>query len=160
MDIENVEDAANGTKNHFDDFWLDPEEIEKQIFYEFLLMQTFVQIQASPALLSDYGYKNNSMIVSEHGVDFFNLYSKGRDVRFQEYLPKYTTLAATPCFKEARTPSTDEDFMAIHEFCGVVFNYVEKGYISSLDAERNLTFAQKCLQIMTIHTAYLLNKKG
>jgi hypothetical protein len=118
-------------------------------------MQSFIQLQFPPSLLSDFWTKDNTALVSIMGEDIFYKYGKKRDARFKEYHQPYDILANTPCFKSGSTPHLEEEFSAIANFSGTVFHNVEKNYISPLDAKRNLDFSHKCLQIIPIHLAII-----
>ncbi len=155
MKIENIKNALNKTQNYFDGFWNSPVYIEEKIFYEFLMMQSFIQLQLPPSILSDFWTSINTDLVIKLGEDEFYKYGMNRDSKFREYTPLYDILAKTPCFRSGSTPNSPIEFDAIQDFCGTVFNYVESGYVSSRDAKIHLELAEKCLQTMKLHLVHL-----
>ena len=85
MKLENVKIALNETQNYFNGFWDDPIYVEENIFYEFLIMQSFMQLQLPPSILSDFWTSQNTDLVVELGEDKFYKYGMNRDSRFREY---------------------------------------------------------------------------
>lgn len=153
MEIENIKNALDETQNFFDGFWEDPVHVEEKIFYEFLIMQSFIQMQLPPSILSDFWTSVNTDLVIELGENEFYRYGEKRDSRFRDYTPLYNILAETPCYRSGGTPNSEIEFTAIQDFCGAVYNFVEKGYVPSTDARKYLDLADKCLQAMMLHLA-------
>ena len=134
--VANVAEALIETQNSFNDFWENPIREEADIFYKFLLMQSFIQLQFPPSLLSDFWTKDNTALVSIMGEDIFYKYGKKRDARFKEYHQPCDILANTPCFKSGSTPHLEEEFSAIANFSGTVFHNVEEYYYSDSGSGR------------------------
>ena len=155
MNINLVDKAFKKTKNYFHSFWENPVTDEEEIFYEFLIMQTFIQLQLPPTLLSDFWTQRNSELVARMDMDEYYNYGYKRDDRFKEYTKFYDVLSNSPFFRKGGTPSLSSEFSAIQDFSGAVFNYVESGYISSTDAEKNMTLASNCLSIVALQMAIL-----
>ena len=156
MKLEDVMDAHKGTKSFFEGFWENPVAIEERIFYEFLMMKTFSNLQWPPSLMSDFWTEINTDFIALMGQDDFDEYGDLRNSRVTEYSPLYETLANTPCFKSGSTPSSPDEMLAIQKFCGAVFNYVESGYIPVTDAKKHLELAECCLGLVRMHFSLLI----
>jgi len=157
MNIENVMEAHKGTKIYFEGFWENPVTLEESIFYEFLMMKTFSNLQLPASLLSDFWTKVNTEFMILMTQDDFNEYGNIRNYRFTEYDPLYEDLAKTPCFRSGTTPNSPDEMLAIQNFCGAVFNYVESGYIPVTEAKKNLDLAEFCLDLCRRHAKLLLS---
>ncbi|MBT5530911.1 MAG: hypothetical protein HN600_05025 [Bacteroidetes bacterium] len=154
MILTNVDSAFHATFQHLDDFWIKPNRIEKEIFYEFLIMQSAINLDWPPDLIYDFWTIQNTRLAGHFEIaEYEDRVLKRRD-RFQEYQPSYETLVNTNCFRTGSVPIMDTEFEAINEFCGIVFYYVEDIYISSLDAKKHLQLAEKCLDAIALHLVH------
>ena len=122
-------------------------------------MQTFIQLQLPSSLLSDFWTERNSELVIRMDADKVYEYGYKRDNRFKEYTKFYDVLSNSPFFRNGGKPSLSSEFSAIQDFSGAVFNYVESGYISSTDAEKNMSLASHCLSIVALQMAILYGKE-
>ncbi|MEA2095709.1 MAG: hypothetical protein U9P73_03300 [Candidatus Cloacimonadota bacterium] len=140
--IQNIIEAHNKTKEYFHKFWDNPKKKEEEIFCQFIMMQSFINFQYPPEVVYDYWEYLNSIMVAEIGEQRFYKFFKKKDKRFKEYLNLYKKLSNSPFFEFGGEPQTGEEFSAISEFCGTVFQRVEKNYI--YDEYKNIELAQKC----------------
>ena len=70
--VNSVIKALVRTRNEFKKFWDDPKLMEKEIFYQFLIMQTFRQLNLPKSLLDDFWYTINTKLVIKVGKDIFD----------------------------------------------------------------------------------------
>ena len=157
MEIEDIMDAHEGTQIFFDDFWENSVVIEERIFYEFLMMKTFSNLQLPPSLMSGFWTNVNTDYMVLYGQDSFNKYGNLRNSRMSEYDPLYEDLAKTPCFRSGTTPNSPDEMLAIQKFCGAIFNYVESEYVPVTEAKTHLDLAEFCLEICRRHAKLLLS---
>lgn len=155
MNIQNVGYAFHATFEHFDDIWANPNITEKEFFYEFLIMQSFITLQWSPELLAEFWTLQNDRLIANHGFDKYDELVARRAERFLEYRSVYEALSETDCFQDGSAPKSDSEFSAIQAFCGLVFNYVEIGYISPFEAQIHLQLGERCLSVIALHMAHI-----
>ena len=151
MNVEKVKKAHNKTIQYFNDFWINPSPLERDIFYQFLMMNTFINLRLSSDLLSEFWISCNTDIVMLVGEKDFKLFGELRDERFHLYQPLYQELAETPFFRNGSKPTESYEMKAIANFAGSVFNYVEKEYIPVTDAQKHLRFSKICLGLVAVH---------
>lgn len=140
--IQNIMDAHKKTKEYFINSWHNPLPLEEEIFCQFIMMQSFINLQYPPEVAYDYWEYLNSIMIAEIGHQQFNQFFEKKDLRFQEYREPYEKLRNTPFFEFGGEPQTDEEFSAISNFCSIVFKRVEKK--DTFDNDKYLDFAQRC----------------
>ena len=152
VDISDLKFAFNETRTAFAGLWGEPINDELHIFYQFLIKQTFSQLQISSSDLLKFWNELNTSLANELGEDEYYKFSEKRSSRFRNYSLYYSELSKSGFFQHGGRPNSQSEFNVMIDFASAVFNFVERDEVSVKgNAEKFLEFVYKCFDVIGIH---------
>jgi hypothetical protein len=159
MDSKNIKKALADTHEYFKSFWEYPKQLELKIFYQFILMQTYIKFRLSPQELSKVWTEINTDLYIDLGTKKYNLFVSIRDSRSKEFDTIFKDIDDSDYYKFGTMEKvTKEQSRLMFKFGSSVLSKVEECYppISSDKSNdapiwsREFELAEKTIRIIPL----------
>jgi|ETNmetMinimDraft_33_1059910.scaffolds.fasta_scaffold135271_1 hypothetical protein len=157
--MEAIHVAYNEIKTDFRLLWENPDPVEEEFFYQFIIMTSFSINHLSSEVLSEFWTKLNTDYVIQYGEEDFYKIAASRDKR----LEKYSMIYDLVLFTQEKTPGIIFDTIArptsVQLFGEKVLEIVEGSYeASDTEADKVGQVLEKTLTaidfINSVYTRY------